>query len=382
MDFELSAEQKALVAEALRFAREELSGDVIARDLAQAFPRHLWEKAGTQRIQGLAIPTASGGRGLDPLSNALVFEALGNGCTDGGLLFSIGAHLTTAAVPIWKFGTRDQQNRYLERLCDGSLIGVGALTEAEAGSDAFGITTSARPERDGFVLNGSKRYISNASIADLTIVYAATAAAKGYHGGITAFIVEKGSPGMTVGESLPKMGLRTSPLGILNFDNVFVPAAAVLGAFGSGAAIFSAAMDWERVLLMACHVGTMQRLLDRSIAYSRGRKQFGQTISKFQAVSHRLVDMKVRLEASRLLVYRAAANLDRVRTVSLDAAVAKLFASESYIDVALGCIRTHGASGYLSESELERPFRDAVGSAIYSGTSDIQRNIIARWLGL
>ncbi len=146
---------------------------------------------------------------------------------------------------------------------------------------------------------------------------AETAAEEECQGGITAFIVEKGSPGMTVGESLPKMGLRTSPLGILNFDNVFVPAAAVLGAFGSGAAIFSAAMDWERVLLMACHVGTMQRLLDRSIAYSRGRKQFGQTISKFQAVSHRLVDMKVRLEASRLLVYRAAANLDRVRTVSL-----------------------------------------------------------------
>jgi alkylation response protein AidB-like acyl-CoA dehydrogenase len=123
---------------------------------------------------------------------------------DGGLLFSIGAHLTTAAIPIWKFGTIDQQKRYLERLCDGSLIGVGALTEAEAGSDAFGIATSARPERDGFVLNGSKRYISNASIADLTIVYAATGTAKGYHGGITAFIVEKGSPGMTVGESLRK----------------------------------------------------------------------------------------------------------------------------------------------------------------------------------
>ena len=175
MDFELSTEQKALVAEALRFAREELSGDVIARDLAQAFPRDLWEKAGTQRIQGLAVPTAYGGRGLDPLSNALVFEALGNGCSDGGLLLSIGAHLTTAAIPIWKFGTIDQQKRYLERLCDGSLIGVGALTEAEAGSDAFGIATSARPERDGFVLNGSKRYISNASIADLTIVYAARA---------------------------------------------------------------------------------------------------------------------------------------------------------------------------------------------------------------
>jgi alkylation response protein AidB-like acyl-CoA dehydrogenase len=267
-------------------------------------------------------------------------------------------------------------------LCDGSLVGVGALTEPGAGSDAFAMQTSVQRDGDAFILKGLKRYISNAPIADLFVVYAMTDSAKGYHGGVTAFMVEKNAPGFKVTRTLPKMGVRTSPFGELTMTDLRLPRDAVLGEVGSGAAIFSAAMDWERVLLMAGHMGTMQRLFERSIKHARTRKQFGQPIGKFQAVSHRLADMKVQIEAARLLVYRAASRLERERSASLDAAIAKLFASETYVQVALDCLRTHGASGYVADNDFERAARDSVGSTIYSGTSDVQRNIIARWLGL
>lgn len=256
------------------------------------------------------------------------------------------------------------------------------MTEPEAGSDAFAIQTTADRDGDDFVLAGTKRYISNIPIADLVIIYAVTDREKGFHGGTTAFIVPRDTPGLEFRGPFSKMGLRSSPLGEINMRGVRVPPDAVLGRVGGGGAIFPSAMDWERVLLMASHVGTMQRLLDGAIRHARKRKQFGQAIGKFQAVAHRLVDMKVQLEAARLLIYRAASRLDVSREVGLDASIAKLFASESYIEVAMGILRTLGAAGYVGNDAVERSLRDAVGSVIYSGTSDMQRNIIARWLGL
>jgi alkylation response protein AidB-like acyl-CoA dehydrogenase len=382
MDFDLSPEQQKLYVDTVRFAKDELKGDVVARDREHVFPRELWNQCGARRLQGLPVPEALGGGGRDPLTSTVALEALGYGCSDAGLGFSIGAQLATASIPLWKFGTPLQQQRYLRGFCDGSIVGVGALTEPGAGSDAAAISTGARPDGTDYVLNGIKRYISDAAIADVIVLYAMTDREKGFHGGMTAFLVDTKLPGFLVTRTFAMMGLRTAPIGEIVFNDVRVSADAVLGGLGGGGSVFQTAMDWERVVLMAGQIGTMQRLLDRSVQHARTRKQFGQAIGKFQAVSHRLVDLKIKLEAARLLVYRAATRLERSKTVSLDAAMAKVFASETSVEAAMDAIRTFGASGYVADNELERALRDAVGSTIYSGTSDIQRSIIARWLGL
>jgi len=205
---------------------------------------------------------------------------------------------------------------------------------------------------------------------------------KGFHGGTTSFLVEKGTPGFKVAQKLEKMGLRTSPLGELVFEDVRVAASAAVGGIGGGAAMFTQAMDWERTLLFAAHLGTIERLLDQAVEYAKTRKQFGQAIGKFQAVSHKIADLKVQLEAARVLTYRAATRLETSRSVSLDAAMAKLFVSETLVRTALEVVQIHGGYGYMTELELERALRDAIGSTLYSGTSEMQRNIIARWSGL
>jgi alkylation response protein AidB-like acyl-CoA dehydrogenase len=382
VDFDLSEAQQEVYDEVVRLARAQSQDGAAERDEKRSFDRELWKLCGDAGLPGLPVPEASGGRGKDSLATAVALDALGYACTDSGLVFSVGAHLATATVPVWKYGTPAAQDRYLRRLCNGSLIGIGALTEPEAGSDAFSMSTTARPDGDGFVLNGTKRYISIGPIADLVVIYAVTDSSKGFQGGMTAFLVEKGTVGFQVTRALDPMGLRTVPLAELVLHDVRVTADAVLGGVGAGGTVFTVAMDWERTLLMASHVGTMQRLLERSIHHARTRKQFGQAIGKFQAVAHRLVDQHVACEAARLLVYRAASHLERGKRVGLEAAAAKLFTSEAYVETALATIRTHGASGYMTGAEPERSLRDAVGSTIYSGTSDIQRNIVARWLGL
>jgi hypothetical protein len=256
------------------------------------------------------------------------------------------------------------------------------MTEPATGSDAFSMQTRAVPKGSGFLINGNKTFSSNGPIADVAVVYAATDPDKGYHGGVTAFLIEKGTPGFRPGQTFRKMGLQSCPIGELVLEDVFVPAEAVLGEVGGGAAIFSESMDWERACLVAAHVGTIEWLLEQAVNYARTRKQGGQTISKFQAVSHRIVDVKVRLEASRLLTYQAAAGLSRPRTASMNASIAKLFVSESLLTSAIDTVRIFGGYGLMTEYGIESIVRDSVAGTIYSGTSDIQRNIIARWLGL
>ena len=382
MDFTLSDDQQKLRENVIRFARDVLNEGVIERDRDQVFSRELWKKCGELGLQGLPVPDEWGGSGLDPLSTALALEAFGYGCHDSGLVFSVCAHLLSCVVPVARFGSDAQKRRYLRGLCDGTLIGVHAMTEPESGSDSFALKTRAERDGDGFRLKGTKTFISNGPVADLVVVFALTDPVKRYHGGVTAFLVESTAPGFAVTQRFEKLGLRTSPIGEIVFDNVRVTDDAVLGAVGGGAAIFTHAMDWERVCLFAAHLGTIERLLEQSLAHARTRSQFGQRIGKFQAVAHRIVDMKVHLEAARLLVYQAASRLDRKRTVSMDAAIAKLFVSETLVRTALDTVQIHGGYGYMTESGIERALRDAVGSTLYSGTSEMQRNIIARWLGL
>jgi alkylation response protein AidB-like acyl-CoA dehydrogenase len=382
MEFSFSEEQKLLRDSIVRFSREVLSPGAGERDRKQEFPRELWRKCGEIGIQGLPVPPQYGGSGVDPLTCAIALEALGYGCRDGGLVFSLCAHLLSCVVPLWQHGNEEQKRRYLPGLCNGELVGVHAITEPGSGSDVFSLRTRAEPDGDGFRINGTKTFISNGPVADVVIVFALTDPKKGYHGGVTAFLVEKGAPGFTAGAKFDKLGLRSSPIGELVFTDLYVPPEAVLGKVGGGSSIFTAAMDWERICLFASHVGTLERLLETSISYARTRSQFGQTIGKFQAVSHRIADMKTQLEAARLLTYRAAWRLGNARTASLDAAMAKLFVGESLVQSALATVQIHGGYGFMTEYEVERALRDAIGSTIYSGTSEMQRNIIARWLGL
>jgi alkylation response protein AidB-like acyl-CoA dehydrogenase len=382
MDFSFTEEQQILRENIIHFARKTLNEGVIERDREQHFSRELWRKCGEMGLQGLPVPEQYGGSGLDPLSSAIALDAFGYGCHDSGLVFSLCAHLLSCVVPLWQYGNEEQKQRYLPGLCDGTLIGVHAMTEPGSGSDAFALRMKAEPDRGGFRLNGTKTFISNGPIADLVIVFAMTDSLKGYYGGVTAFLVESGTAGFSVSQKFEKMGLRTSHIGELVFEDTYVPAEAVLGGVGGGSTLFTRAMDWERICLFAGHVGTIERLLEQCITHARTRMQFGQPIGKFQAIAHRIVDMKVQLEAARLLTYRAAWRLGRVKNVSMDASIAKLFVSESLVKAALDTVQIHGGYGYMTEYQLERALRDAVGSTIYSGTSEMQRNIIARWLGL
>jgi hypothetical protein len=382
MDFSFSDDQKLLRDNIIKFAQRELNEGARDRDREQAFSRELWRKCADIGIQGLPVPEEYGGSGFDPLSCAIALEALGYGCRDGGLVFSLCAHLLACVVPILAHGSAEQKRRYLPGLCDGTLIGMHAITEPGSGSDTFAMRTKAQKQGDRWGINGTKTFVSNGPLGDLAIVFAVTDAGKGFHGGVTAFLVPAGSPGFSVGNKFEKMGLRTSHIGELAFQDLDVPDDAVLGTVGGGSAVFATAMDWERSLLVASHVGVVERLMETSIAYARTRSQFGQPIGKFQAVAHKIADMKTQLEAARLLTYRSAWRLDHARNASLDASITKLFVSETLLKVALDTVQVHGGYGFMAEYDVERALRDAVGGTIYSGTSEMQRNIIARWLGL
>ncbi len=376
MDFGLNAEQRRLRREIVDFARVELDDDVVARDHQRTFSRDLWDKCGELRLQGLAVPEEYGGRGLDPLSTAIAMEAFGYGCADGGLVFSVGAHLLACAVPLWRFGSEDQKRRWLPDLCTGRKIGALAMTEAESGSDAYTLTARAEPDGDGYRLDGQKTLITNAPIADVAIVGARAPE------GVTAFLVAIDLPGVERGEPFDTVGLRTAAVGGLELSGVRVDAEAVLGRPGGGGPVFQEAMDWERTCLFAGHVGTMDWLKDATVARAREREVGGRPIGRRQAVAHKIADLEVRLEAARLLTYRAAWQLGRGRSATHEAAIAKLFVSESLIRAALDALQVHGGHGLLTNAEIERRLRDAAGSTIYSGTSEIQRNLIAGMLGL
>jgi alkylation response protein AidB-like acyl-CoA dehydrogenase len=308
-------------------------------------------------------------------------EGLGFATRDQGLLFSLNAHLWTNTIPILRYGSDDQRRRYLPPLCDGSLIGANAASEPGAGSDIFGMR--ARVGRDGgdYVLNGAKTFVSNAPVADLFVAYATLDPSLGPTG-ITAFIVERCTPGLVIGKTVHKMGLRTSPMAEVIFQDCRISAGQRLGREGRGAAIFECSMEWERGCILASCLGVMRRQLNECIKHARDRKQFGKPIGKFQSVANRLVDMRLRLDASRPLIYRIGALKDAGQDATMEAAIAKLFVSESLVKSCMDAVQIFGGYGYMTEMQVERDLRDSIGSVLYSGTSDIQRNIIAKGLGL
>ena len=381
MEFSLSAEQRELKEAAIEFARRELDQDLAKRDEEGEFSLEAWRACAKFGIQGLPVPAELGGGGADILTTVLVMEALGYGCHDNGLIFSLNAQMWSLELPLVKFGTPAQQQAYLPGLMSGDLIGVHAMTEPESGSDAFAMRTRAERAGDDYLLNGTKLYITNAPVADVVLVFAADPG-KPKMAGISAFLVDKGTPGFTVPRKMDKMGLRTSPMGEVVLDGCRVPAASRLGPEGAGMAIFNSSMTWERSCILASAVGAMQRQLEACADYARARKQFGQAIGKFQSVANTVADMYLRTEAARLLVYQAAWLGQHGKSALAEAAGAKLFTSEAWVQSSLDAIQVHGAYGYMKEAGIERDLRDAVAGTIYSGTSEIQRVILARMLGL
>ena len=381
MQFDLPEDAETLRRAVQEFAEKELNHDLIERDAASTFWREGWQKCADFGILGLPVPEAYGGSGSNLTTTIAAMEALGYGCRDLGLIFSINAHLWTNTIPILQYGTDAQKQRYLPGLCDGRLIGANGASEPEAGSDVFSMKARAERQGDRYVLNGQKTFVTNAQIADVIVAYASTRPGSGQLG-VTAFIIERHTPGLVIGKPIHKMGLRTSPMGELFFEDCRVPAENVLGREGGGAACFNCSMEWERGCILAMHLGRMQRQLEQVVAHARERKQSGHPIGRNQSVANRIVDMKVRLEAARPLVYKIGWKKDRGQEAMLEAAVAKLFLSEAATESALDAIQVLGGYGYTTEYEMERDLRDAVGSRLYSGTVEIQRNIIARLIGL
>ncbi len=381
MQLELSEERKRLREAAREFARAALGKDMARRDREHEFDREAWRRCAEFGVLGMPVPQQYGGLGLGLTELLAVMEGLGKGTRDQGLLFSLNAHLWTNTIPLLRFGTEAQKERYLRPLCDGSLIGANGASEPGAGSDIFSLRTRAVRHGDHYVLNGTKTFVTNAPVADLFVVYATVDAALGPTG-ITAFIVEKGAPGLRIGRTLEKMGLRTSPMAELALDDCRVPETQRLGREGRGVPVFECSMEWERGCILASCLGVMERQLEECIAHARSRRQFGKPIGKFQSVANRLVDMRVRLDTCRPLVYRIGELKDSGRDATTESAIAKLHVSDCYVKSCLDAIQLHGGYGFMMEQQVERDLRDSIGSTLYSGTSEIQRNIIARGMGL
>lgn len=379
MEFSWTEEQQAGCRQAREFAQQELNDGLSEREQRGELSRDLWVRCARFGIQGLTIPEIWGGLGLDVRSAVCVLEGLGEGCLDNGLLMSLGAQVWSVTIPLLHFGSVEQKQFYLPRMANGEWIGAFALTEAQGGSDAFRLTTRAERHGSGFRLRGSKVFITNAPVADLFLVFAATDPSAGYFG-TTAFLIPRGLSGFSIGVPTHKMGLQTSPMAELHFDDVEVDESMVLGEVGGGGAVVRSTLEWERGLLLAAALGTMQRLLHATAQYTRDRKQFGRPIMEFEAVAHQLAEMRLRLELSRLLVYQFAWLKDQRRSAGVEASMTKLYVSESLCRVAEMAMHLHGAYGYTRDYEFERDWRDAMASTIYSGTTEMQKNLIAESL--
>lgn len=380
MDFACSDRQQALRDSVAEFARKSLASDMIEMDRSHVFARDAWSKCADFGIQGLPIPEQYGGTGEDALTTVLAMETLGNGCRDNGLLFGIAAQMWSVQMPILHFGTEAQRARYLPRLCSGEWIGAHGMSEPDAGSDAFSLRTVATRDGDEYVLHGTKTFVSNAPVADCYVIFATVDRSLGALG-ITGFLVDRETPGLSVGRPIEKMGLRTSPMAQIHLDECRVPTDCRLGREGRGARIFNDSMEWERACILATALGAMQRQLDTCIRYAHERHQFGRAIGNHQLVSSRLVNMAMRIETGRHLLYKAVWLKQARQPADTAAAMAKLHISEGWIQSSLDAVQIHGGYGFTTEYELERELRDSIGSTLYSGTSEIQRAIIARSFG-
>ncbi len=356
--------------------------DLVRADHESQFALEDWRRCAERGILRLMVPVEFGGQGADLATTMLTLEGLGHGCGDNGLTFALASQMMSTQVALCRFATDEQRTRWLPDLLDGTAFAALAMTEPGSGSDAFSLSATAEPLDDGsYRINGHKAYLTFGPVSDLCLMFASTRPDAGSWG-ISAFLVPTDLPGVERGEARDKMGMRTTPFGDIEFHDVVVPPDARLGREGAGASIFSAILDIERSYVFAPQVGAMQRQLDETVAYAREREQGGHPIGHYQAVSHRIVTMKERHEQARLFLYRAAMADVTGRDVTLNASLAKIVLCDTGIASALDAAVVHGAKGYVSEFGVERQLRDALGGQVYSGTSDVLRNVVARLLGL
>jgi alkylation response protein AidB-like acyl-CoA dehydrogenase len=376
MDFELSSEHKLFRETVRDFADKEVAPGALERDKTHEFPHHLIDKMAALGLMGVPFPEEYGGAGGDTLSYAIAVEEISRG--DGSLGLTLAAHTSLGASPFYLYGTPEQKSKYLVPLAQGKMIGAFGLTEPHAGSDAGGTKTVAVKEDGQWVINGSKLYMTSGRIAGVMVITAKTDPnAKGSRG-ITSFIVENPSEGLSFGKDEDKMGLRSSITSPVFFENVKVDDDAILGTPDNGFGQFLAILDGGRISIGAMAVGLGQAALEAGLRYSQERQQFGQSISNFQAIQFMLADMATKLDAARLLVYQAAWLKDQKKPFTKEAAMAKLFASEVGEECCHKAIQIHGGFGYITEAHVERYYRDVRLTEIGEGTSEIQRLVIAR----
>lgn len=374
MDFRLN-EKQALVQKMIRdFTEKEVAPIAHEIDEEERFPVETVRELGKIGALGIPFPAAYGGAGGDNLSYVLCVEELGKKCGSHAVIVS--AHTSLAGWPIEEFGTEEQKEKYLRPLATGEKIGAFGLTEPNAGTDSAMQQTFAQDKEDHFLLNGSKIFITNGGAADIYIVFAMTDRTKGTRG-ISAFILEKEMEGFTIGKQELKMGIRASSTTELIFRNVRVPKENLLGEVGKGFKIAMQTLDGGRIGIAAQALGIAQGAIDETLEYVSQRKQFGRTLAKFQNTQFQLADMQTRVDAARLLVYRAAVLKDQGASYSTEAAMAKLFASETAMDVTTRAVQLFGGYGYTREYPVERLMRDAKITEIYEGTSEVQRMVIS-----
>jgi len=375
MDFELTDEQQ-LIRDAVReFAETEVTPIAAELDRDHRFPYELMPKLAEMNLMGMPYPEKEGGAGADYVSYVIAVEEISRACASTGIIVS--AHTSLATWPIFKFGTEAQKDRYLADMASGRRLGAFALTEPGAGTDAAAGTATATLHADGYALNGSKMFITNAPYADVYVVFAKTDPERGARG-MSAFIVEKDTPGFSVGEAEHKLGIRGSSTPPVYFADCRIPKEALLGGEGDGFKIAMQTLDGGRIGVSAQALGIAQAALDASIAYAKERVQFGKPIANLQAIQWMIADMALEVDAARLLVYRAASCVDNGRPYSTEGAMAKLFASEAATRVAGKAIQIHGGYGYTESYPVERNYRDAKITELYEGTSEVQRMVIAR----
>jgi hypothetical protein len=377
MDFELSGEQAQLRKTVREFAERELAPHSREWDEKQGFPRDVFSRLGGLGVAGCCWPEEYGGSGLSTLDWAVVMEELAR--VDAGVALSLAAHHSLCSAHVHLAGSEEQKRRFLPPLARGEKVGCWGLTEPGSGSDAGGMRTTAVRDGRHWVLNGSKNFITNGGIADTAVVMAVTDRAAGKKG-ISAIVVERGTPGFRSGKKEDKLGVRSSDTSELAFEDCRVPAENLLGREGMGFVDTLKILDKGRVGIAAFAVGIAQAALEASMRYAHERKQFGHPIADFQAIQFKVAEMATKTEAARLLTWRAASLADAERTHTAESAMAKLFASESSVEVALEAIQIHGGYGYLKDYPVERYLRDAKIGTIGEGTSEVQRLVIARQL--
>lgn len=377
MDFELPEEHQLAYESAYAFAQEEIRPHNAEIERTDEFPLWIWKRLAQQGYTGIAVPEEYGGSGGDFLMAALVARAIGR--ANSGISMSFGAHLNLCAHNILRNGTEEQKRTYLPGLTSAELIGGLGLTEPNAGSDAMGIQTTAREVTGGYVLNGTKVFITNGPIANVLVLYAKTNLAAGSRG-ITAFIFETNTPGYHVARKLEKLGMHGSPTGELVFEDAFVPYENVLGKVNEGFRVVMSGLDLERAFFAVSMVGGIEAALEVSLKYAKERYQFGQPIANFQLIQAKLADMYTDLEAARLMAHRCMWLAQQGKRVSKEAAAALLFTARAAMRAADQALQIHGGSGYLTDFEVEKMWRNAKLGEIGAGTNEIRQLLIAREL--